>query len=59
MKRYGVFVTLFAVSLLLFFVGTFTGNAPLILIGIALTFGLFVVRRTFLPQHGSVDPDRD
>lgn len=50
MRKYLVFVVLFLVSLLAFFVGAFTGILPLMYAGIAGTFVLFVVSRSFIPR---------
>ena len=51
MRLYWLYLALFLVSLLLFFVGAFTGIVPLILAGIASTVVLFMVRRWFLPDR--------
>ena len=50
MSKYLVFVLLSLVSVLAFFVGAFTGILPLMYGGIAGTFILFVVSRSFIPR---------
>ena len=50
MSKYLVFVLLSLVSVLAFFVGAFTGILPLMYAGIAGTFILFVVSRSFIPR---------
>ena len=50
MKRYLVFVVFFVVSLLAFFIGAFAGIMPLVIVGIAGTIVLFVVRKSFIPR---------
>lgn len=47
--KYAIFAILALASMVLFFVGLFAGLVPLVIIGAATLFVLFVVRRSFIP----------
>ena len=47
MKAYSLYAVLFLASMLLFFVGAFTGNVAMALAGFLLTFALYLFRRFF------------
>ena len=49
MVKYGVFVFLFVVAVVLFFVGLFGNSVPLLLAGALMLFALFLTRRMFMP----------
>jgi len=51
MKKFGMFVSLFVISMLLFFIGTAISNVPMVITGIALTLVLFAMRRSFIPRQ--------
>ena len=49
-KLHWLYAALFLLSMLAFFVGTFTANGVLIAAGMLSTVALFLVRRWFLPR---------